>query len=313
MKLVEAGTFALLVLFVGGMTVTHQERLQAKKDQAKSRKETMRLEKDLREKLADTVTGTVTHDHDSETTVTYIALDASRSFDAGNAPEFHTVDIKVYDETKPKCIKWEEDCYDSRSTVLVPTPGLGNRMNNGLFEDEACECKEYEVDDCGDRVYEQECEIYDEDCEDDEFCRCVKLAWETVNYVDACEYKKLNHQERQRYVNRMVPGHIEDELTYSWAYLDGPAIDKDLFDKYKEDKVLKLELKAGDYTFECTVTDPYSVKTIVQKNVSIVSEPNNEPEVYITDYDLGGPSLDEFKAAKKEIEAAKEAEKKEKK
>ena len=108
MKLVEAGTFALLVLFVGGMTVTHQERLQAKKDQAESRKETMRLEQELREKLADTVTGTVTHDHDSETTVTYIALDASRSFDAGNAPEFHTVDIKVYDETKPKCIKWED-------------------------------------------------------------------------------------------------------------------------------------------------------------------------------------------------------------
>ena len=306
MNLVEAGTFALLVFFVGGMTVTHQERLQAKKDQVESRKETIRLEKEIREKLADTVTGTVTHDHDSKTTVTYIALDAGSSFDAGNAPEFHTVDVEVYDETKPKCIKWEDDCYDFRAT-LVPTPGLVNRMNNGLFEDEECECKEYEVDDCGDRVYEQECALYQEGCEDDEFCPCDEWAWETVNYVDACEYKKLNHQQRKRYVARNVPGHMEDKVSYSWTYLDGPSIDKDLFDKYKEKKVLKLELKAGEYTFECTVTDPYNHKTVVQKNVNIASEPNNDPEVYISNYDLGGPSLDEFLATKKTIEGAKEA------
>ena len=36
MKLVELGTFAILVLFIGGMTLTNQERLTAEKQEVEN-------------------------------------------------------------------------------------------------------------------------------------------------------------------------------------------------------------------------------------------------------------------------------------
>ena len=67
MKLVELGTFSILVLFIGGMTLTNQERLTAEKQEVKDRKETIELEQKLAELEANTAKFTVTHDQKLET------------------------------------------------------------------------------------------------------------------------------------------------------------------------------------------------------------------------------------------------------
>ena len=59
MKLVELGTFALVVLFIGGMTLTNQERLDAEKQEVKDRKETIELEQRLAALEANTAKFTV--------------------------------------------------------------------------------------------------------------------------------------------------------------------------------------------------------------------------------------------------------------
>ena len=71
-----------------------------------------------------------------------------------------------------------------------------------------------------------------------------------------------------------------------------------------------LELKNGEYVFECEVTDPYGHKTVVQKDVVISKEPNNDPEVYISgNANPGGTALVDFLAKKDKLaeEAKKEA------
>ena len=131
MRLVELGTFGLLVLFVAGMTVQNQERLQAKEDEVESRHETIELEDRLAELEANTKRYTIAHDQQLETNTVHATLDASVSFDAGSAAQYHFVTVPVYNEDKPICIKWEDDCNDSRRK-LVDTP-VYDRLNNGLF------------------------------------------------------------------------------------------------------------------------------------------------------------------------------------
>jgi hypothetical protein len=295
MKLVELGTFGLLVLFVAGMTLQNQGRLQAKEDQADARQETTELEDRLAELEAKTSIYTVTHDHKSATNTVYATLDADNSFDAGSAAQYHFVTVPVYNEDKPICIKWEEGCSE--------------RSNNDLFEEKRCECEEYLEDDCGDQIYLPECSKYREDCIDEEDCDCVKYATKTIDYVDACEYLKLDHEGRRGYVRRHVANAAYDDLTYSWEQVNGPEIDRELFDQYKEKKSLKLELLQGDYRFRCTITDPYNYESSITKDVKVISEPNNAPEAYISGGYLVGSELDEFLATKEKL---KEPEKKSK-
>ena len=304
MKLVELGTFAILVLFIGGMTLTNQERLDAEKQEVKDRKETIELEQRLAALEANTAKFTVTHDQKLETNWVHAMLDAGTSFDAGNAAQFIKVKVPSYNDDKPICIKWNKECADSRTTVYVPTPGLHNKANNGLFEDNKCECEEYATDDCGDRIYEQECAKYLKSCEGEENCMCDEWAWNIIDYVDACEYRKLDHEGRRDYVTSRLPNLLQDELTYSWEQQSGPALNQDLFNHYKNDKVLKLELTQGDYTFSCTVTDPYGFESYLEKDINVAAEPNNDPEVFIGYTRLGGSDLDEFLTTKKKIEAA---------
>ena len=268
MRLVELGTFGLLVLFIAGMTLQNVARLEAKEDQVQARHETTELEERLAELEANTKTYTITHDQLLETNTVYATLDASVSFDAGSAAQYHFVTVPVYNEDKPICIKWEDGCDD--------------RSNNGLFEELNCECDEYLEDDCGDRVYEQACARYREDCIDEEDCDCVKPATKTVDYIDACEYLKLDHEGRRRYVKRNVANAVYDDLTYSWEKVTGPAMeDPELFEGSKNSSILTVKLSQGDYRFRCTVTDSYQYETSETKDVEVIAEPNNAPEVYI--------------------------------
>ena len=268
MRLVELGTFGLLVLFVAGMTVQNQERLQAKEDEVEARHETIELEERLAELEANTKAYTIAHDQQLETNTVYATLDASVSFDAGSAAQYHFVTVPVYNEDKPICVKWEDGCDD--------------RSNNGLFEELNCECDEYLEDDCGDQIYEQECAKYRKDCIDEEDCDCVKYATKTIDYVDACEYLKLDHEGRRGYVRRYVANAVYDDLTYSWEKVTGPAMeDPELFEESKNSSVLTVKLSQGDYRFRCTVTDPYQYQSSLTKDVKVVAEPNNAPEVEI--------------------------------
>jgi len=302
MKLVELGTFALLVLFIGGMTLTNKEKLAAEKNEVEDRKESIELAQRLAAIEANTAKYTVKHDQKLETNSVYAMLDAGASFDAGNAAEFLTVKVPSYNEDRPICLKWNDECSNSRSALYLSTPGLNNRSNNGLFEDNKCECEEYAEDDCGDQIFEQKCAKYKKSCEGEENCPCDEWAWDVIDYVDACEYKKLDHEGRRNYVSNRVPNHLEDELTYLWEKQSGPPLNVDLFNKYKDKQVLKLELIQGEYTFSCTVSDPYGFESYLEKDVNVGAEPNNNPEVYIGYNTLGGESLKEFLETKKQVE-----------
>ena len=58
----------------------------------------------------------------------------------------------------------------------------------------------------------------------------------------------------------------------------------------------------GEYTFSCTVTDPYGFESYLEKDVKVGAEPNNNPEVYIGYNTLGGESLKEFMKTKTQVE-----------
>jgi hypothetical protein len=268
MKLVELGTFGLLVLFVAGMTLENEGRLRAKEDQVQARQGTIELEERLSELEKKTKIFTITHDQKLETNTVFATLDASASFDAGSAAQYHFVTVPVYNEDKPICIKWEEGCSE--------------RSNNDLFEEKKCECEEYLEDDCGDQIYEPTCAKYREDCIDEEDCVCVKYATKIIDYVDACEYLKLDHEGRRGYVRRHATNAVYDDLTYSWEKMTGPAMeDPELFEQSKNSPTLTVKLSQGDYRFKCTVTDPYQYESSLTKDVKVIAEPNNDPEVQI--------------------------------
>jgi len=307
MKLVELGTFAIFVLFIGSMTLTNQERLTAQKQEVEERKETIELEKRLAAIEANTEKETIPHDTKLNTKTIMAKLDAGHSFDAGNAAEFIKVKVESYNEDKPKCKKWNEECTEKRKAVYVYTPNLNNRSSNGLFEENKCECEEYLTDECGDMIYEQECAKHVEHCEGEEDCPCEEKAWRTIDYVDACEYKKLNHEEKRQYVKERMPKNakwLQDDLTYLWEQQSGPTISLDLFNHYKNEKELVLELAQGDYTFSCTVTDSYGFQSYLEKDVSIASEPNNNPEVHMKWGRPNSEQLAKFQEIKKKLEAA---------
>ena len=67
MRLAELGTFALLVLFIAGMTMQNKDRLQTKKDEVQARQETIELEERLAELEANTKAYTIAHDQQLET------------------------------------------------------------------------------------------------------------------------------------------------------------------------------------------------------------------------------------------------------
>jgi len=263
MRLVELGTFGLLMLFVVGMTLQNKEQLQAEKDEIQANQQTKELEKKLAEIEAKTAIYTIPHDQKLETNTVIATLDASESFDDGRAAAIRRlfVDAPVYNEDKPICVKWEDGCED--------------RSNNGLFEELNCECEEYAEDECGDRIYEE-------------------LARKKIDYVDACEYIKLNHQGREKYIRTKLKNFgnddksennwksYQDKITYSWEKVTGPALeDLKLFEGSKNSSVLTVTLSQGDYRFRCTVTDSYQYETSETKDVKVIAEPNNAPEVYI--------------------------------
>jgi len=264
MRLVELGTFGLLVLFVAGMTLQNQGQLQAEKDEIKENQETMKLEARLAKLESNTKKYVIPHDQDLETNTVQATLDASTSFDAGRAAAVTRlfVDAPIYNKNKPICVKWEDGCDD--------------RSNNGLFEELNCECAEYAEDQCGDRIYE-------------------KVASKKINYVDACEYIKLDHKGREDYVKEKLFGDskltpeqkvawksYQDDLTYSWEKVNGPVMENlEQFGESKNSALLKLTLSQGEYRFRCTVTDKYQYVTSLTKDVNVIAEPNNAPEVYI--------------------------------
>ena len=307
MKLVELGTFAILVLFIGGMTLTNQERLAAEKQEVEKRKETIEFEKRVADIVARTAKETIPHDTNLDTKTIMATLDARDSFDAGNAAEFIKVKVKSYNEEKPICKKWNKECTEKRKAHYVYTPNLNNRSSNGLFEENKCECEEYETDECGDIIYEQECARHIENCEGEKNCPCDEFAWDTIDYVDACEYKKLNHDEKRQYVKDNMPQGaklIENELKYLWEQQSGPTVNLDLFDHYKDKEVLVLELAQGEYVFSCTVTDTYGFDSYLEKRVSIAPEPNNNPEIHMKWGRPNKEQLAKFNEIKEKLEKA---------
>ena len=57
--------------------------------------------------------------------------------------------------------------------------------------------------------------------------------------------------------------------------------DPESFEQSKNSPVLTVKLSQGDYRFRCTVTDPYQYQSSLTKDVKVVAEPNNAPEVEI--------------------------------
>ena len=77
--------FILLLGLVFGLTEKEERRRQS-----------IELERRLAELEANTAKYIIAHDQNLRTNTVYITLDASTSFDAGNAVQYHFVTVPVY-------------------------------------------------------------------------------------------------------------------------------------------------------------------------------------------------------------------------
>ena len=145
MKSIELGTFAIVVLFIGGMTITHNEQIKEDQLAAQTLEQVrMKQERD-NEANAMATKATIRHDGKSNTSTVSVSLDASSSFDGGNVADQVYFTRFVPDKTKPICAEYEENC----------TPRMGR----------VCECVEIQLDECGDEMYEPLCTKYEEGCD----------------------------------------------------------------------------------------------------------------------------------------------------
>ena len=281
MKPIELGTFALLVIFVAGMTMKHNE--QVKEDQqAAQTLEQVRI-KQTRDKEANTMAtkATVKHDNNSSTSTVIVSLNASSSFDGGNVADQVYFNRYVPDKTKPICAEYEKNC----------TPRMGR----------GCECVEIQLDECGDEMYEPLCTKYQEGCDASKDynniyrgnmgniggandCRCVEYLEVLVEYVDDCEYQVVPDMQREAYLkahmwNSSMQYEADGGLTYSWEQVSGPSSD---VQKYSKNASMELTLGEGEYAFRCTVTDKYGARDAATHRVLVSKEANNPPEANIT-------------------------------
>ena len=199
MKLTELGTFAVLALFIAGMTMQHNEKIN-EDQQADETLKQVRMKQD-RDKEANKVAtkATIRHDGKSNTNTVFVSLDASSSFDGGNVADQIYFNRYVPDKSKPICAKYEENC----------TPRQGRD----------CDCLEIQLDECGDEMYEPLCAEYEKDCDPNrgynniyrgnmgyifsnsgDDCRCIDYLEVDVEYLNDCEYQVVSHSKRQSYL-----------------------------------------------------------------------------------------------------------------
>ena len=289
MKSIELGTFALIVLFIGGMTIKHNDQVRADQ-QASDTLEQVRMKQDRDNKSrAMATTATIRHDGKSSTNTVFVSLDASSSFDGGNVADQIYFTRFVPDKNKPICAKYEENC----------TPRMGR----------GCECIEIQLDECGEEMYEPLCAEYEKDCSpvkgynniyrgnmgniyssaNNDGCRCIDYLEVEVEYLDDCEYQVIDHSNRESYLKRAmsrvtpVPNQKKQYepdtgLSYSWEQISGPSSE---IQKYSKKSSMVLELEEGEYTFRCTVSDKYGAKDMATHRVIVTKEPNNPPEANI--------------------------------
>jgi len=271
MKLVEVGTFILLVLFVAGMTIKHQENIQLEKQRVEDYYKGLDLDKELAEIAKNTKVVTIPHDGDLATNSVVVSLSAS-GFDGGNAAQYLTVTRYVDNTSKPVCEEFSDkkSCEDPKDIY-----------DQDYFDD--C-CEVPLLDPCDKQVYEPECAEYQEGCDvlnnlDD--CFCEKYRTETVEYVKDCSYTQLDYTDRVRYVTNSMGGRLvtDSDLTYSWERVSGP---EPVYSTDTDESSLTMELVRGKYTFKCTVVDPYGYTTSITKNVTVEAEANNKPEISIS-------------------------------
>ena len=299
MKLVEVGTFILLVLFIAGMTVKHQEQIQIDKQRVEDYYKGLELEVALAETEANTETVIINHDRDLSTNSVFVTLSAD-GFDGGNAAQYLFVTRDVDNESKPRCDKWSDS-----KTCEDPSD-----IYDADYFSDCCEIPL--LDECGKQTYEPACAEYEEGCDvlnnlDD--CFCIKDRQETVEYVKDCDYRKGDYSEKKDYVTGGMRGRlVEDkDLTYSWERVTGP---EPVFSSDMEDASVTMELVQGKYVFKCIVVDPYGYQTSISKNVTVKPEPNNKPEISLgasRSNPADEAALKEAYKKAKEAEAKKEA------
>ena len=270
MKLVEVGTFILLVLFVAGMTIKHQEGIQLEKQRVEDYYKGLDLDKELAEIAKNTKVVTIPHDGDLATNSVVVNLSAS-GFDGGNAAQYLTVTRKVDNTSKPICKEFSDkkSCEDPKDVY-----------DQDYFDD--C-CEVPLLDPCDKQVYEPACAEYEEGCDvlnDLDDCFCIKDKTETVEYIKDCSYTRLDYSDRVDYVQgRMGSSLLTDsDLTYSWEKVSGP---EPIYSTDTDKSGLTMELSRGKYTFKCTVVDPYGYTTSLTKSVTVEAEANNKPEISV--------------------------------
>ncbi len=281
MRLAELGILALVVVFVGGMTYKHQEKIKENKKKALLFEITKQEDQEKEEFLELAYVETIDHDSDKETNTVFVTLDASTSFDGGNVADKLVTYVDVPDTKKPICITYEEDC----------DPTFGRN----------CECVEYFKDQCDNIIYEPMCAEYEKGCDYNkiERCECIENMTMPVEYVDLCEYTILPHDKRVEYLKRQMNFEdltyaAEKEIFYSWSVTKGDVeIPKDKQDAPS----FTLELGVGEYEFSCVITDPYGATDIASQSVIIQEEPNNQPEANII---VRKASMPEKKAVSKD-------------
>ena len=289
MKSIELGTFALVVLFIGGMTIKHNDQIREDQQAAETLEQVrMKQERD-NEANSMATKAIIRHDGKSKTNTVFVSLDASSSFDGGNAADQVYFTRTVPDKSKPICAEYEENC----------TPSMGR----------GCECVEIQLDACGDEMYEPLCAEYADDCdsnrgytniykgnggytEGSDDCRCIEYLEVEVEYLDDCQYQAVDHAKRQSYLKRLMSGVVPDlnqrkqyepdNLKYRWEQTSGPKPKSDV-QKYATQSSMVLELGEGVYTFKCTVSDSYDkpMTDVATHRVIVTAEPNNPPEAYI--------------------------------
>lgn len=270
MKLVEVGTFILLVLFVAGMTIKHQESIQSEKDRVKTYYQTIEEDDILEEIEANTKVVTIPHDEIVKTNSVVVNLSAS-GFDGGNAAQYLMVTRLKDNPSKPVCKKWDDkkSCEDPKDIYDLD------------YFDDCCEAPL--LDPCDKQVFMPECAEYAEGCDvlnNLDECICVKDQTETVEYMKDCSYTKLDYKGRVEYVtDAMGDALIEDKkLNYSWEKIIGPD---PLYTTDMEQSSVSMELMQGKYTFKCTIVDEYGYTNNITKNVRVEAEANNKPEISV--------------------------------
>ena len=295
MKSIELGTFAFVVFFIGVMTMEHNNQIREDQQAAETLDQVrMKQERD-NEANSMATKATIRHDGKGKTNTVFVSLDASSSFDGGNAADQVYFTRFVPDKSKPICAEYEENC----------TPRMGR----------GCECVDIQLDECGDEMYEPLCAEYEDDCDSNRGytniykgnrgyiagsrsgndCRCIEYLEVDVEYLDDCQYQVVDHSNRQGYLKRLMSGvtpvpnqkkqyEPDTQLKYKWEQISGPSSD---VQKYATKSSMELELGEGVYTFRCTVTDNYGDRDVASHRVIVTKEPNNPPEANI----MGGVLL----------------------